>query len=301
MSKKDFGRGSIFRGAATALVTPFSNGRLDHPALERMIDIQIESKIDALVVVGTTGEAPSLSRGEQKACISLAVEQSGGRVPIIAGVGGNNLKSVIKASVAAHEAGADALLVVTPYYNKGNDEGLIRFFTAVADSTPLPVIIYTVPSRTGVKLTLPIYRELAKHERIVGVKEASGDVSAVCELVAELGDELDIYCGNDDIVIPILSLGGAGVISVASNIIPSEMHDLCQSYLTGDTNAALSIQLKYLKLIKALFSEVNPIPVKYAMSLLGLCKDEYRLPLAPPEEKTKALISSLLDEYGFVF
>lgn len=205
------------------------------------------------------------------------MERVAGRVPVIAGTGSNDTDYAIELSRYACEVGADALLLVTPYYNKATPKGLIKSFTAVADATDKPIILYNVPSRTGVNITLPVYKELAKHERIVAAKEASGNISAIAELIAECGDCLDVYSGNDDQIVPILSLGGKGVISVLSNVVPRETHDICQLYFDGKTTEAAKLQLKLLKLANTLFCEVNPVPVKTAMGLLGLCGDEMRL------------------------
>lgn len=226
---------TVFRGSAVAIVTPFCNNVVDYDALGRLIDRQIESSTDAIVICGTTGESSTLTDEEHRECIRYCVERVAGRVPVIAGTGSNDTDYAIELSRYACEVGADALLLVTPYYNKATPKGLIKSFTAVADATDKPIILYNVPSRTGVNITLPVYKELAKHERIVAAKEASGNISAIAELIAECGDILDVYSGNDDQIVPILSLGGKGVISVLSNVVPRETHDICQLYFDGKT------------------------------------------------------------------
>ena len=226
---------TIFKGAATALVTPFSDGEVDYKALGNLIDRQISLGIDALVICGTTGEASTLSDLEHKRVLSFALERVGGCVPMIAGTGSNDTAHAIEMSRFASSQGYDALLTVTPYYNKASERGLIKSFTAIADATDKPIILYNVPTRTSCNITLPVYKELAKHENIVAVKEASGNISAIASLIAECGEDFDIYSGNDDQTLPILSLGGAGVISVVSNLIPAEMSALCRAWFYGDS------------------------------------------------------------------
>ena len=291
---------SIFAGAATALITPFKNGVLDVPALKALIDDQIANDIDALVIAGTTGEAATLSHEEHCELLRHAVEHVAGRVPVIAGTGSNDTAYGIELSRYACEIGCDGLLLVTPYYNKATPKGLIESFLATAEATDKPIILYNVPSRTGVNITLPVYRELAKHERIVAVKEASGNISAIAELIAECGDALDVYSGNDDQIVPIMSLGGKGVISVFSGIMPREAHELCMACLDGDFTTGAEMQLKYLKLMNSLFCEVNPIPVKTASALMGLCENELRLPLSQMEEANLAKLKAVLNEYGLI-
>ena len=291
---------TVFEGAATALITPFANGKVDFESMDRLIDAQIAAGIDALVIAGTTGEGSTLSHEEHCAVLSRAVEKTAGRVPVIAGTGSNDTAYGIELSRYACEAGCDALLLVTPYYNKATPKGLIKNFLAVADATDKPIILYNVPSRTGVNISLSVYRELAKHERIVAVKEASGNLSAIAELFAECGDALDVYSGNDDQIVPIMSLGGKGVISVLSGILPRETHDLAAACLAGDFKTGAKMQLKYLKLINALFMEVNPVPVKAASALLGLCQNEIRLPLCEMEEGNFAKLRAILAEYGLL-
>lgn len=291
---------TVFRGAAVAIVTPFCNNVVDYDALGRLIDRQIESSTDAIVICGTTGESSTLTDEEHRECIRYCVERVAGRVPVIAGTGSNDTDYAIELSRYACEVGADALLLVTPYYNKATPKGLVKSFTAVADATDKPIILYNVPSRTGVNITLPVYKELAKHERIVAAKEASGNISAIAELVAECGDSLDVYSGNDDQIVPILSLGGKGVISVLSNVVPRETHDICQLYFDGKTTEAAKLQLKLLKLANTLFCEVNPVPVKTAMGLLGLCSDEMRLPLCEMDDANREKLISVMKSYNLI-
>ncbi len=291
---------TIFTGAASALVTPFKNGQVDYDAFGKLIEAQISGGIDALVVAGTTGEASTLTDEEHCKVIEYAVEKVDRRVPVIAGTGSNDTAYGIELSKHACAVGCDALLLVTPYYNKATPKGLIKSFLATADAVDKPIILYNVPSRTGCNITLPVYRELCKHERIVATKEASGNLSAIAELAAECGDSLDIYSGNDDQVVPILSLGGKGVISVFSNILPREMHDLCQYYFDGKVAESRDLQLKYLKLMNAMFYEVNPIPVKTACGLLGICSDEMRLPLCEMDEANLKKLIAVMKEYSLL-
>ncbi|MBE6546475.1 MAG: 4-hydroxy-tetrahydrodipicolinate synthase [Ruminococcaceae bacterium] len=288
---------TIFTGAATAIITPFQNGTVDYACFGRLIEDQIKGGIDAIVVAGTTGEAATLTHEEHCDCVRFAVEQVAGRVPVIAGTGSNDTAYGIELSQYACEVGADALLLVTPYYNKATPKGLIKSFLETADKTDKPIILYNVPSRTGCNIPLSVYKELAKHERIVAVKEASGNLSAIAELFAECGDAFDIYSGNDDQIVPIMSLGGKGVISVLSNILPKETHDMVQLCLSGDYPSAAAMQLHYLKLINTLFCEVNPVPVKTAMAELGFCGDEMRLPLCEMDDGNKAKLLAVLKEH----
>ena len=291
---------SIFTGAATAIITPFCNGGIDYETFGKLIDTQIANGIDGIVVAGTTGEAATLSHEEHCDLLRYAVEKVAGRVPVIAGTGSNDTAYGIELSKYACEVGCDALLLVTPYYNKATPKGLIQNFLATAEATDKPIILYNVPSRTGVNITLPVYRELAKHERIVAVKEASGNLSAVAELISECGDALDVYSGNDDQIVPIMSLGGKGVISVWSGIQPREAHDLCAACLAGDFKTGAEMQLKYLKLINTLFCEVNPVPVKAASALMGLCGPEIRLPLCEMEDANYEKLKGVLRTYGLI-
>ncbi len=291
---------SIFTGAATAVITPFKNGAIDYDAFGKILDAQIAGGIDALVIAGTTGEAATLTHEEHCECIRYAVEKVAGRVPVIAGTGSNDTAYGIELSIYACEVGADALLLVTPYYNKATPKGLIKNFLETAEATNKPIILYNVPSRTGCNISLPVYRELAKHERIVAVKEASGNISAIAELFAECGDSFDVYSGNDDQIVPMMSLGGKGVISVLSNVLPSETHELCKKCLDGDFAGAAQMQLKYLDLINSLFCEVNPIPVKTAMAELNMCDIEMRLPLCEMDDANKARLLASMKKVGLL-
>lgn len=291
---------TIFTGAAVAIVTPFKNNQVDYESLAALIERQIENSTDAIVICGTTGESSTLTDEEHKECIRFCVEKTAGRVPVIAGTGSNDTDYAISLSKYACEVGADGLLLVTPYYNKATPKGLIKHFTAIADATDKPIILYNVPSRTGVNISLPVYKELAKHDRIVAAKEASGNISAVAALAEACGNSLDIYSGNDDQIVPILSLGGKGVISVLSNVVPKETHDIVALWNEGKTKESLALQLKYLDLINALFCEVNPVPVKTAMGLMGLCADEMRLPLCEMEENNKERLATALRNHGII-
>ena len=291
---------SIFTGAATAVITPFKNGAIDYPAFSKILEDQISKGIDAIVVAGTTGEAATLTHEEHCDCIRFAVETVAGRVPVIAGTGSNDTAYGIELSKYACEVGADALLLVTPYYNKATPKGLIKNFLDTAEATDKPIILYNVPSRTGCNISLPVYRELAKHERIVAVKEASGNISSIAELIAECGDSFDVYSGNDDQIVPIMSLGGKGVISVLSNILPEETHMLTKLCLDGNFSGAAALQLKYLRLINSLFCEVNPVPVKTAMAELGFCDIEMRLPLCEMEDANKEKLLTAMREQGII-
>ena len=291
---------TIFTGAATAIITPFSKVGIDYESFGTIIENQIAGGIDALVVAGTTGEAATLTHEEHCDCIRFAVEKVAGRVPVIAGTGSNDTAYGIELSRYACEVGADALLLVTPYYNKATPKGLIKNFIETAEQTDKPIILYNVPSRTGCNISLPVYKELAKHERIVAVKEASGNMSAIAELIAECGDSLDVYSGNDDQIVPIMSLGGKGVISVLSNLLPKETHDITQHCLDNNYTEAARLQLKYLKLINALFCEVNPVPVKTAMAELGFCSVEMRLPLCEMEDGNRAKLIAAMKEQGLL-
>jgi 4-hydroxy-tetrahydrodipicolinate synthase len=291
---------TVFRGAATALITPFRDGKIDFGSLSSMIERQINAGIDALVIAGTTGENCTLSDVEHHELLTRAIEYIGGRVPAIAGTGSNDTAHAVEMSQYAASLGYDALLVVTPYYNKATPQGLIKSYFTIADASDAPIILYNVPSRTGCNITLPVYRELARHENIVAVKEASGSISAVAQLIDECGHLLDVYSGNDDQTLPLLALGGAGVISVASNIIPREMVELCRLWFEGEWEQSRQIQMEYLSLMNTMFCEVNPIPVKAAAAMMGLCTGELRLPLCPPSEENKQKIAHALKEAGVI-
>ena len=291
---------SVFTGAATALVTPFRDGRVDYFALKQLIDRQIANGIDALVIAGTTGEASTLSDAEHRELLSRAIELIGGRVPAIAGTGSNDTAHAVETTRFAANLGYGAVLAVTPYYNKATDAGLIKSFTAIADASTCPVILYNVPTRTSCNISLPVYRTLARHENIVAVKEASGNVSAVADLICHCGDDFDVYSGNDDQTLPLLSLGGAGVISVVSNVIPRQVSELCALWRQGDVAGARRLHEKYLLLMRAMVCEVNPIPVKTALCLMGQCLGELRLPLCEPEQKSLELIKKALEDHALI-
>ncbi|MBE6810563.1 MAG: 4-hydroxy-tetrahydrodipicolinate synthase [Ruminococcaceae bacterium] len=287
-------KNTIFTGAATAIVTPLNEKGIDFEAFSKLINWQIEEGIDAIVVAGTTGEGSTLTDAEHKEAIKFCVETVAGRVPVIAGTGSNDIAYAISLTKYACEVGADAMLLVTPYYNKSTQNGLIKSFSAVADASTKPCILYNVPSRTGCNLKPETCAALAKHPNIVAIKEASGDISQVAAISRLCGDELDIYSGNDDQIIPVMSLGGKGVISVLSNLLPRETSQMCHAYLNGECKKALDMQLKYLPLIDSLFCEVNPIPVKAAMSAMGYCDNFLRLPLTPMEDANeKRLLSDM--------
>ncbi len=294
-------KNTVFTGAATALITPMKNGGVDYEKFAEVVEFQIKNKIDALVVCGTTGEASSLTDEEHRDLIRFCVEKVAGRVPVIAGTGSNDTDYAIDLSKFACEVGVDALLQVTPYYNKTTQKGLVKHFFAVADAVNKPIILYNVPSRTGMTIRPATYAELCKHENIVATKEASGNLSDIAEIRYTCGDALDIYSGNDDQIVPIMSLGGKGVISVLSNILPEETHNICADYLNGNVKAASDAQIKYIPLINSLFCEVNPIPVKAAMNLLGFCSEEIRLPLCEIEDANKARLINDMKNAGLKF
>ncbi len=286
---------TIFKGIATALITPFaSDGSVDYAALGRIIDWQIASGIDALVACGTTGEGPTLTDDEHKEVIRYTVERAAGRVPVIAGTGSNDHAYAEELTRYACEVGADAMLVVTPYYNKATQNGLIQSFSRLADLSTKPLILYNVPSRTGCNIAPATYARLAEHGNIQAIKEANGSISSIVETASLVGDRLDIYSGNDDQIVPILSMGGKGCISVLSNIMPRETCEITRRWFAGDTAGAAQLQMKYLALVSALFCEVNPIPVKAAMAAMGWCENILRLPLtcmeAPNREKLLGLM-----------
>lgn len=284
----------VFRGAGVAIVTPFTADGINFPEFGRLIDDQIAHGTDAIIVAGTTGEAATMNDAEHKEAIKFTVDRVKKRVPVIAGTGSNDTSYAIHLSQYAERAGADGLLLVTPYYNKCTQKGLVAHFQAIADSVNIPCILYDVPSRTGVSIKLTTYVELAKHPNIVAVKEANGDLSSILRLRHACGDELAVYSGNDDQIVPILSLGGKGVISVLSNVAPQATHDMCQLYFDGDVERARDLQIAYTDLIDALFSEVNPIPVKTAMRLIGWAAGPLRSPLSEMEPEHVEQLKSAL-------
>ena len=288
----------IFKGIATALITPITENGIDYEAFGKLIDWQIDEGVNALVVCGTTGEASTLTDDEHKEAIAYAVKRAQKRVPIIAGTGSNDTGYAIELTKFACEAGADAVLVVTPYYNKATQNGLVKMFTDIADASTVPVILYNVPSRTGVNIAPATVAKLAKHPNINAIKEASGNISQIVEIASLCGDEINIYSGNDDQIIPIMSIGGIGCISVLSNVLPKESAELCQKFFDGDIKGSAKMQLDYLPLINALFSEVNPIPVKAAMAAMGYCEDYLRLPLTPMEDAHKQVLFDEMRKAG---
>ena len=288
----------IFTGAATALVTPTNENGVDYAALEKLINWQIDEGIDALVICGTTGEASTLNDEEHMAVLKFAIEVAGGRVPMIAGTGSNDTAHAIAMTKYACEIGYDAMLVVTPYYNKTTQKGLIAMFTAIADASTKPLILYNVPGRTGMNIEPATYAALADHPNIAAIKEAGGNISKIVETVALVGDKLDIYSGNDDQIVPILACGGSGVISVLSNVVPKETSQMCHTFFNGDVKTAMDMQVKYLGLTNALFCEVNPIPVKAAMAAMGFCENVLRLPLVPMEANHEQMLLQKMREVG---
>ena len=293
-------KNSVFTGAATAIVTPLTRDGIDYEQFGRLIEWQIAEGIDAIVAVGTTGEGSTLSDSEHKEAIKFCVEKVAGRVPVIAGTGSNDTAYAIELTKYACEVGADAMLLVTPYYNKATQKGLIESFKVIADASTKPCILYNVPSRTGCNLLPSSVAVLAEHPNIVAIKEACGNISQVAELCALVGDKIDVYSGNDDQIIPILSLGGKGVISVLSNIMPAATVKMCRDYMNGNVSAARRAQLDLLPLINALFSEVNPIPVKAAVAAMGYCENYLRLPLTPMEKEHEEKLLSLMKEQKLI-
>ena len=289
----------LFRGTCTALITPFKNGEIDYKSLENLIEFQISNKIDALLVNGTTGESATLGECEKRELISFAARVVAGRVPLIAGTGSNSTKKAVHLSQFACDVGVDAVLVVTPYYNKASNEGLIQHYEAIANEIDVPLILYNVPSRTGINIPLSAYEKLAEHKNITAVKEANPSISDFAKLSQKCGTMLDLYSGNDDLILPTLSLGGLGVISVISNVLPRETGDICRLWFDGKAKEATELQLKLLPLINALFSEVNPIPIKTLLSHLGFCDDEFRLPICKMSEDEKQKLFNLFDSTKF--
>ena len=292
---------TIFKGIATALITPFTaSGEVDYETYGRLIDWQIESGIDALVSCGTTGEGPTLSDAEHKEVVRFCVERANGRVPVIAGTGSNDTAYAIELTKFACDAGADAMLVVTPYYNKATQKGLIASFSAIADASTRPLILYNVPSRTGCNIQPATYAALADHPNIQAIKEANGNISSIVEPLSLVQGKLDLYAGNDDQIVPILSMGGAGCISVLSNILPRETCEITRRFFAGDVAGAAQLQMKYLPLVNALFSEVNPIPVKAAMAAMGWGENVLRLPLTPMEDASREKLFALMRREGLI-
>lgn len=292
---------TIFKGAGVAIVTPMkADGSVNFDKLAELLEFQIKGGTDAIIICGTTGESATLSHEEHVAAIKFAVEKTAKRIPVIAGTGSNDTAYAVALSKEAVNAGADALLLVTPYYNKTSQAGLVKHFEYVADRINLPIILYNVPSRTGVEIKSDTYKELSKHPNIVAAKEACGNISSVAKTAALCGDDLTIYSGNDDQIVPILSLGGKGVISVLSNVMPRETHEICQKYFDGDVEGSRKLQLKLLGLANALFCDVNPIPVKEALNLMGFDVGECRLPLTSMNEKNRELLKAEMKKLNLI-
>ena len=292
---------SIFTGAGVALVTPMNaDGSVNFEKMKELIEFQIANNTDALIICGTTGEATTISDEDQIECVRFAKEVAAGRVPVIAGAGSNDTVHCIELAQACEKAGADGVLLVTPYYNKATQKGLILHYTAIANSINIPIILYNVPGRTGCNLAPKTVAELAKVKNIVAVKEASGNLSQVAEIAALCGPDFDIYSGNDDQILPVLSLGGKGVISVLSNVAPKETHDMVAKFLDGDVQGAIKLQLGAIELISALFCEVNPIPVKTALNLMGYEVGACKLPLCDMEPKNLETLKNAMKNYGLI-
>ncbi len=290
----------IFKGAGVAIVTPFTEDGINFPEFGRMIDAQVAGHTDAIIVAGTTGEAATMSDAEHKEAIKFAVEHTKGRVPVVAGTGSNDTAYAIQLSQYADKVGADGLLLVTPYYNKCTQKGLVQHFNKIADSVNIPCILYDVPSRTGVSIKVPTYVELSKHPNIVAVKEANGDLSSILRLRYAVGDEMAVYSGNDDQIVPILSLGGMGVISVLSNVAPKETHDICQLYFDGKVKEAAKLQIAFTDLADALFCETNPIPAKTAMRMMGYEAGPLRMPLSEMEPENLEKLKKALKAHNLI-
>ncbi|MBQ3400308.1 MAG: 4-hydroxy-tetrahydrodipicolinate synthase [Lachnospiraceae bacterium] len=293
---------AIFKGAGVAIVTPFhEDGSVNYEKLKELIDWQIANGTDAIIICGTTGESATLSEAEHEDVVRFAIRAVDHRVPIIAGTGSNATDTAIMLSKAAEADGADALLLVTPYYNKATQNGLFAHYKAISDEVNIPMIVYNVPSRTGTNVLPATMARMAKEiEHVVAIKEASGNISQIAQLAALVGDTCDIYSGNDDQIIPIMALGGKGVISVLSNIAPQQTHDICQAYFDGDTAKAAKLQLDAIDLIGSLFCEVNPIPVKTAMNMMGMEVGPLRMPLTPMEEKNAERLRASMSAYGLL-
>ena len=289
---------TIFKGIATALITPIEKNGVNYDQLGRLIDFQIEQGIDGLVICGTTGESSTLTDDEHRSVISYSIDRVAGRVPVIAGTGSNETDYALELTKSACQSGADAVLVVTPYYNKATQKGLIKMYNTIADASTKPVILYNVPSRTGVNIEPSTYEVLAEHENIVAIKEASGNISKIVDTMARVRGKLDLYSGNDDQIVPLLSMGGIGCISVLSNVIPAQTREICTRFFAGDVAGSAELQCKYFDLISALFCEVNPIPVKAAMSAMGFCENYFRLPLTTMEPENYERLIRCMREQG---
>jgi len=293
-------QGNLFYGSGVALVTPFRGQRVDYDKLEELIDWQIDSETDAIIVLGTTGEPCTITPSERSAIIECAVARCAGRVPLYVGTGANCTKTAVAQSVEAMHLGADGLLVVTPYYNKTSARGLTEHYLSIADSVNIPIIVYNVPSRTGLNMPPEVMLELAKHPLLCGFKEACGDIAHCMRLFELVGDGIAIYSGNDDLLLPMMALGARGVISVAANILPQQMHAMTLGFLRGEINASRAMQFSLLPLIRALFSDVSPIPVKAALSMMGKIENTLRPPLAPLDDEKTALLRRQLARFRLV-
>lgn len=292
---------TIFKGAGVAIVTPMNkDGSVNFEKLDELVDFHVNNGTDAIIVSGTTGESPTLNLEEHLEVVKEVINACSHRIPVIAGTGSNDTEFGLMTTVEAQKLGADAALMVTPYYNKASQEGLYRHYTYIADRVDLPIILYHVPSRTGTKITIDTYKRLCTHPNIVATKEASGDISLIAKIIRECGDELAVYSGNDDQIVPILSIGGKGVISVLSNVAPKATHDICQLFFDGKLNESAALANKMLHLANALFCDVNPIPVKEAMNLMGMEVGECRLPLCETSDANKEIIKNALKEAGLL-
>ena len=288
-----------FTGSGVAIVTPFDGDTTNYDVLGELIEWHIAEGTDAIIICGTTGEASTMPDSEHLAAIEYTVKKAAGRIPVIAGTGSNETRHAVELSKRAEELGVDGLLQVTPYYNKTTQKGLVAHFSAIANAVKVPIILYNVPSRTGVNISIPVLKELAKLENIVAIKEASGNISYTAQVAAEV-PELYIYSGNDDMIVPVMSLGGKGVISVLANVMPKETHEMCQAYFDGDCKKATKMQLDLLDLVNALFIEVNPIPVKTALNLMGKNAGNLRLPLVDMADDTLAKLKAVMAKHGLI-
>ncbi|MCI5593886.1 MAG: 4-hydroxy-tetrahydrodipicolinate synthase [Clostridia bacterium] len=288
-------------GSIVALITPFTqDGKVNYEKLGELLDWHIANNTDAILILGTTSESPTMSHEEDLEICRFSVERVAGRVPVIASSGSNSTQTVIEKSLDLQAAGADAVMNIAPYYNKANKKGMYHHFADVADAIDIPLIIYNVPGRTGCSIPADVIGELSKHERIIGIKEASGDLSYVAKIAKYANENFAIYSGNDDVILPVLSMGGSGVISVLANVMPKETHDMVMSYLNGDTKGALAEQLRLMNLINNLFIEVNPIPVKEAMNLMGMNVGGFRLPLCEMEDEHREILRESMAKVGLV-
>lgn len=294
-------KNTVFTGAGVAIVTPMNpDGSIDYDSFGRLIDFQIENKTDAIIVCGTTGEASTMSDEEHKETIRFCVERTNKRVPVIAGTGSNDTAYAVELSKEAEAIGADAVLVVSPYYNKTSQNGLIAHFTAIADAVNIPVVLYNIPGRTGLNISIDTFVTLSKHPNIVAVKEAGGNINYFAKIIEACGDNLDVYSGDDGMTVPVMSIGGKGVISVLSNIMPKETHDMCELCLNNNFAEAGKLQIKYLDLMNSLFCDVNPIPVKEALNLMGICGNAMRLPLCHTTEANVERIAASMRPFGLI-